>query len=225
MKRLLFLWFVTCLLAGCASGSAKAKLPYDAWYLGFSAPPYMSVWVETADVEDIHGRIFQRAGAGTASLGYAGSPAGWSNMPGGLGRHVIGADLPKRIYVRWQSLVEPQTYEAILEVPEQARQLMLTQVTSSNDPTYRNWRKAIAIGLAPGGFVKMWVTGPVGKPVEIRCQKAEIAPKGPDQGKYEGRYVTLPAKAKEYISRNPPMIHGSAPAPDSMKQLAVAGLV
>jgi hypothetical protein len=43
-------------------------MPYKSWYLGFSAPDYMEVWIETADVVDIQDRVFQRAGSGIASM-------------------------------------------------------------------------------------------------------------------------------------------------------------
>ena len=53
----------------------------------------------------------------------SGNAKGWRKT-WGKGRYVNGADLPKRIYVRWQSLAEPQTYSTIVEIPERARQLM-----------------------------------------------------------------------------------------------------
>lgn len=164
----------------------------------------MSVWVETADVEDVTGRIFHRAGSGTVSMGYIGDPVEWEGpRTWGAGKYVTGADLPKRIYVRWQSLVEPQTYRAILEIPEEARELMLTRTESRVVPGSSDYRKAIVIGLAPGGTVRVRVTGPVGQPVDVLCQQAEVEAKGPDLGQYGGRYVTLPAKAKAYIDQHP----------------------
>ncbi|WP_416350778.1 DUF2931 family protein, partial [Pseudomonas sp. CCC1.2] len=48
---------------------------------------------------------------------------GWADT-GGNGSFVTGADLPKRVFVRWQSSVEPQTYQGWIEIPEEARQLM-----------------------------------------------------------------------------------------------------
>lgn len=204
MKRWSLLLLVACVLAGCATAPVKAKLPFDAWYLGFSAPPYMEVWVETADVEDIRGRIFHRAGSGTVSIGHAGNPAHWQGpRTMGAGKHVTGADLPKRIYVRWQSLVEPQTYRVILEIPPHARKLMQTKAQSRAVPGTWEYQDVVAIGLAPGGAVKVLIRSPGGVPTEVLCQQAEVEPKGPNQGRHEGRYVTLPAKAKQYIASNP----------------------
>ncbi|HRN62878.1 DUF2931 family protein [Thermomonas sp.] len=202
MKRWL-LWLCLCLLAGCASAPTSARLPYDGWSLGFTGRPYMEVWVETADVEDVKGRLFPRAGAGVASQGYAGDPAGWPDNAAASTRRVTGADLPGRIHVRWQSLVEPQTYRVTLEVPEEARRLMLSKAESRVVPGRMDYRYMVVIGLAPGGWVKMWVRSPGSQPIEVLCQQAEVEPKGPDQGQYGGRYVTLPAKAKAYIDKNP----------------------
>ena len=56
---------------------------------------------------------------------FKGDPKGWPKHPGGKGRFVRGADLPRLVYVRWQSMAEPQTYEAYLDIPESARQTML----------------------------------------------------------------------------------------------------
>ena len=78
----------------------------------------------TADVVDINEQVFRRAGSGIPAMGYPralskgvpsefrGKPAGWRENPGGMRRYVKGADLPRLVYVRWQLMAEPQTYEA-----------------------------------------------------------------------------------------------------------------
>jgi len=129
MKSALF-GLLILLLAGCASSEQYAgNLPYPYWRLGFLAPDYMEVWVETADVEDIRGERFFHVGSGIVAVRTPpenqGHAAGWGERVGwGAGRYVNGADMPKRIYVRWQSMAEPQTYRVILDIPERARQLM-----------------------------------------------------------------------------------------------------
>lgn len=194
------------LLTGCANPEQFAgNLPYPYWRLGFLAPDYMEVWVETADVEDVHGNRFYRMGGGTASIAKptdgSGNAAGWrSNLGWGAGRHVNGADLPKRIYVRWQSLAEPQTYRITLHIPERARQLMMEKL----DPPCRTseYRHALALGLAPGGVVKGWIMSTCGGPIEVLHAKAEIEPKGPYGGQSDGEYYFLSETSKAYIEKH-----------------------
>lgn len=204
MKRYLFI-LLLCLVGYTSAGQARnTRLPYDAWRIGFQAPAYMAVWLETADVEDINGQYFIRAESGTVSITYHGNPSGWDQDPGwGAGRDVTGAALPKRIYIRWQSLVEPQTYRAIVDIPEKARQLMRSKAASLVYPNRYDYQRALSFELAPGGWIKAWVMSATSEPVEVLCQKAEVESKGPDQGAYGGRYVTLPAKSKEYVAGHP----------------------
>ena len=194
-------------IAGCTGAAPyPSDLPYPYWRLGFLAPDHMEVWVETAEVEDIDGQYFYRMGGGTASIHIptdgSGNAAGWrSNRGWGAGRHVNGADLPKRIYVRWQSLAEPQTYRIILEIPERARQLM----TERLDPPCQTseYRHALALGLAPGGVVRGWVMSTCGKPIEVLHAQAEVEPKGPSLGKTDGQYaLPLEPASKAYIEQH-----------------------
>ena len=174
------------------------RLPYRAWSLAVAQPLYMETWVETANVEDIRGLRFVGAFHG---LSPGISPtAGWGRG-GGVGRTVDGADLPRRIFLRWQSLVEPQTYRITLDIPESARQLMLKQEPSvvTGKKGYRN---ILLIGIAPGGKVVVWNEGPGQPRIEILRAQAEVEPLGPDQGQYGGKYVTLSERAKQYVQQN-----------------------
>ncbi|WP_313055602.1 DUF2931 family protein [Pseudomonas lopnurensis] len=203
--RKLSLILALLLLGGCASAErGPGSLPYKYWRLGFLAPDHMEVWVETADVEDIHGNVFYRVGEGTVSVHLptdgTGNAVGWRKT-WGKGRHVNGADLPKRIYVRWQSLAEPQTYRVILDIPERARQLMSERL----DPPCpaSEYREALALGLAPGGVVRGWVMSTCGSPIEVLRAQAEIEPKGPSQGKTDGQYaLPLEPESKAYIEKH-----------------------
>ncbi len=163
----------------------------------------MEVWTEDAIIEDIHGRVFMRYDSGVASGGFVGDPAGWPESPAAGQRRVRGADLPRRIYVRWQSLAEPQTYRVILEVPEEARQLMLSKVESVVVPGKMDYRDWVIIGLAPGGWVKMWVRSPGSRAVEVLCQQAEVESKGPYRGLSEGKHRPLSERATAYIQQHP----------------------
>ena len=197
---------LSLLLSGCAlADKGPGSLPYKYWRLGFLAPDYMEVWVETADVEDVRGQKFFKMGAGTVSVhlptGGQGHAAGWpSNLGWGAGRYVNDADLPKRLYVRWQSLAEPQTYRIFIDIPERARQLMSERLEPPCQTS--EYREALAIGLAPGGVVKGWVMSTCGKPIEVFRAQAEIEPKGPYGGESGGEYYFLSDQSKAYIQQH-----------------------
>lgn len=199
------------LVAGCQAAQplSPGNDPRSQWWeLGFVEPHYMKVWVEDSSVEDINGKQFDHTGKGAASGGQpedgAESAKGWRGV-GGSGKTVIGADLPKRIFVRWQSIVEPQTYKVWIDITEQARQLMLLSVmqrcTASPDQAAR-YMASIYVGMAPGGVVKVWVRDSCHNPVEVGRAQAEIEPLGPSQGKNNGRYAyPVSEKTKLYIER------------------------
>ncbi|MGH8464154.1 MAG: DUF2931 family protein, partial [Pseudomonas sp.] len=154
---------------------AWAKLPYDAWRLGFGAPAYMEAWIETADVTDTHDKTFYRAMSGNTSINTPpdnrGSPHGWPASPGwGKGKYVTGADLPKTIYVRWESYADSRTYEVLVTLNDEQRQAMLKgedAYCAWRDTWITGYRKGVVIGLAPGGIAKAWLAGPCVTNIEI----------------------------------------------------------
>ncbi|QAU24192.1 DUF2931 family protein [Dyella sp. M7H15-1] len=204
------------LLNGCALAQHASHngLPYDSWYLGFQAPDRMEVWLETADIEDTQGRFYFGMMQGTVSLARYGDPEGWgSKIPSGKGRDIYNAGLPKRIYVRWQSLVEPQTYSAIIDVPESVRRMMLTKVQSVLNAKEYDYRSDLSIGLAPGGWIKVWVKSPASHAVEVLCTRGYVEPKGPYQGQSQGKYRPMSPEIAKYMSGHPPLPYDSWKCP------------
>lgn len=203
---------LSLLLGGCAhADKGFGELPYRAWYLGFLVPDYMDVWIETATVEDSKGRIFYNMGGGTAAIYHpqngSGDARGWDTFKTkrGAGREIDGAYLPARIFVRWQSLAEPQTYKATVGIPEDVRQLMLkaekTDCSVTDKPN--DYRRYLTLGLAPGGVIKGWVLGPCLKPIEVFQVQADIESKGPSLGKTDGQYaLPLEPESKAYIKQH-----------------------
>jgi hypothetical protein len=202
------------LLSGCVH--KLRPLPYEAWSLNFFSPDYMEVWIETADVVDINDRVFRGAGSGIPATGYPralskGVPAhfkgdakGWFEDPGGKGRYVMGADLPRLVYVRWQSLAEPQTYEVTIEIPESAWNTMLKGEKAYCGAVGKwktDYRKLLVVGLAPGGVAKVWLGGPCLKSVEVTRVQGTINPKGPYEGQSDGAYYPLQEESKAYIEK------------------------
>jgi hypothetical protein len=89
--------------------------------------------------------------------GYTGKVEGWPERGGG-GKPINNVDLPDRIYLRWQSLVEPQAYTIGIQIPQWVRDEMVKPHT-----VYCRWdrkvvtlyRETISLGMAPGGIVKV----------------------------------------------------------------------
>ncbi|SEE74162.1 DUF2931 family protein [Pseudomonas migulae] len=204
---LLIAFFIyDCQAADPLSGKSDPK---DQWWsLSFVEPAYMKVWVEDSAVEDINDKLFRRTGGGTAgshdSEDTTEAARGWSkNISSGI-RGVVGADLPKRIFVRWQSVVESKTYRAWIDIPEEARQIMHSSVNercpaTPNEPA--NFITMVYLGLAPGGIVQVWVTDKCLKSVKVARAQAEIEPLGPHLGKSGGHYYPLSEASKRYIEK------------------------
>jgi hypothetical protein len=216
MNKVISILFAALLLSGCTLAQNRS-MPYDAWRLGFFAPAYMEVWIETADVLDNSGWVFERAGSGFPAMSYPrkanqpipsvfkGNPKGWPKRVGwGAGKYVKGADLPKEIYVRWQSLVEPQIYHTRIDISDSVREIMRKKETPYCGFTGKievDYRKAIVIGLAPGGIAKAWVIGPCLDAIEIARVQAKVDPVGPYNGKSGGKFRPLSPTSKAYVEQ------------------------
>jgi hypothetical protein len=210
MKRFIAL-LCALLIAGCQSTgplSVKNDPRSEWWELDFIEPDYMQVWVEDSSVQDINGKVFFKANGGSAAGGEpedgTESARGWSIVDGS-GKRVVGAGLPVRIYVRWQSIVEKKTWQAWVDIPEQARQLMESSVNKRCPQTpdrETRFMASVYVGLAPGGVVQAWVKDSCHKAIKVARAQAEIEPLGPSQGKNEGRYAyPVSDKAKRYIDK------------------------
>jgi hypothetical protein len=205
MKRLALLIGLAFSLCACASdpqGSPPPKLPYDFWYVGLAAPRHMEVWVESVDVLDQRGFAFFRVHGGVAS--YTGKVEGW-HEGGGATRMVNNVDLPERIFVRWQSLVEPQTYKVGIKIPQWVRDEMVRpeRVFCQGSKEWRDdYRKMITLGMAPGGIVKVWVGGACLGFTEVGRFQAEIETLGPYKGKSKGKYIPIEPENKAYVDKH-----------------------
>ncbi|MFJ3471142.1 DUF2931 family protein [Pseudomonas sp. NPDC090201] len=191
-----------CACAGGPPSVAPPKLPYDAWYVGLVAPAHMEVWVETVDLIDQRGLPFFHVTGGVAS--YTGTPEGWHNGGSG-GMPINNVDLPVRLFLRWQSLVEPQAYKVRIAIPQWVRDEMVKPQTVFCKPareTLTLHRNKITLGMAPGGIVKVWVgVGCLGY-IEVGRFQAEIEPRGPFL-RGRGIYYREPKpEAKAWIEKN-----------------------
>lgn len=197
------------LLVGCQTTDplSAENDPKDQWWsLEFFGPTYMTGWVEASEVEDINGRLINHGSGGVIGNGdhryETESARGWPRGLGGTTRAVTGADLPERIFVRWQSVVEPQTYRAWIDIPDEARQIMY-------DSTHRRcaetperparFMASLYLGLAPGGIVQAWVRNQCHDAVKVARGMGEIEPRGPHLGASDGHYYPQSAESKRYV--------------------------
>lgn len=210
MKQLFVLLGLFMMLSGCQpidplSGANDPK--DDSWHIDFVEPAHMKVWVETSAVEDIQGMLFRNIAGNTA----AGSDwddgtevaKGWSGLGVSL-RPVTGADLPRRIYVRWQSNANQTTYKGWIEISEETRRIMRRATMRRcperpDEPAYS--LSLMNVGLAPGGIIQIWVRDECGRPIKTDRVQVDIEPLGPDQGKFQGRYTPQSASSKRYVER------------------------
>ncbi|MFP3518660.1 DUF2931 family protein [Pseudomonas sp. SIMBA_077] len=202
MKRLSLLLGLLFSLCACASGPKPPKLPYSTWYVGLAAPKHMEVWVEGVDVIDIRTVAYFHVHGGVA--GYARKVEGW-HKGGGKMMPVNNVDLPDRIFLRWQSLAEPQTYKVNIKIPQWVRDEMVRPEQGFcqwSKKWKEDYRKMITLGMAPGGIVKVWVGGPCLDFKEVGRFQAEIEPLGPYKGKSKGKYVPIEPENKAYVDQH-----------------------
>ena len=205
MKRLMLLIGLLFSLSACASGPKPyppPKLPYNSWYVGLAAPRHMEVWVETVDVLEQRGFGFFRVHGGVA--GYTRKPEGW-HKGGGKMMPVSNVDLPQRIFLRWQSLVEPQAYKIRIPIPQWVRDEMVKPqrvfcIADKKEVTL--YPNRITLGMAPGGIVKVWVGAGCLGFKEVGRFQAEVEPLGPYRGKSNGEYIHIEPENKAYIDQH-----------------------
>ncbi|WP_225571204.1 DUF2931 family protein [Pseudomonas sp. Y24-6] len=210
-RRTLWILLGALLLSGCqTSGQSWGHSDPDAvpWEIGFVTPYSMEGWVEDSATVDVDGNLYRRIGSGGAAGGGKNGTElarGWARTVGGNYRTVLDAKLPVRIYVRWQSVVEPQTYQGWIEIPESARQVMRDALTQScqEHPEIKEFRTGVAVllGLAPGGMVQVWVEDKCMHPVKVARGQAEIEPQGPYLGQSGGHYHPQTEASKRYVEQ------------------------
>lgn len=213
MRKILFVFGLLITLAACAGKPADPlrppppELPYRTWEIGLLAPNYMEVWVESVDVLDKRGLGYYRVHGGLSAIqnppDNRGNPSGWPARPGGgATRPMTGIALPEIVFVRWQSLAEPQTYRVRIDIPAWVRKEMINPQAAYcawRDAHETQYRRVITIGLAPGGIAKAWIIGGCLEPIEIGRFEGSIHPEGPYDGTSHGQHRPLSPIAKDYV--------------------------
>lgn len=119
---------------------------------------------------------------------------------------VGNVDLPETLFVRWQSLVEQQTYKLRIDIPQWVRDEMIKPQRAFCQGRGKwmdnQYRFDISIGMAPGGIAKAWVGGPCLPHIEIGRYQALVDTRGPYEGLSGGKYYYLSDEAKAYINEH-----------------------
>ncbi|WP_157956523.1 DUF2931 family protein [Dyella sp. C11] len=189
-------------LPACADTPSKFKPNFCGhWAMGVVAPNHMEAWVETLEVKDDRGRWVKIP---QGVVGELAQTEGWDNGRWMADRTIIdSAGAPMEVFIRWQSLAEPQTYSWQFTVPEAMRQALVKKETFQwNGKSETTCRNDIAIGVAPGGRVVVWVSGTSLSRVEILRDYAEVEALGPGQGWGKGYAYPLSDEAKKYIEEH-----------------------
>lgn len=210
MTRYLCLLLSLVLLPACASeqrlsdASMREYLPKACyhWSVDVLAPRYMEAWVEDLEVKDDRGHWIQIP---MGVVGAQGGPAGWPPASSIAGYGTIFKDTgnPVEIFIRWQSLAEPQTYTWKITLPPSMREAMAKKepVTWYDKPDLA-CRSGITLGIAPGGRTIMWI-GSLSLPaIEVMRGQAEVEPLGPYEGKSNGKYRPMHEPARKYVDEH-----------------------
>jgi hypothetical protein len=211
MNRFLIALLGLLLIGGCKATDSLAgdNDPHTQWWsIDFQSPSYMVGWVENSTVEDVNGRLINNHSGGSLGTNTpedgTESAKGWHGVSGNV-MPVTGAALPKRIFVRWQSIVEPKTYKVWVDIPESAREVMHASTSKRCPETPAKsapYGASLILGLAPGGVVQVWSRDSCQRPVKVARAQAEVEPLGPSQGKTEGRYAyKIKTEIQRYIDR------------------------
>ncbi len=200
IQRLTVLLVLLLALAGCDSGGSyggASGCPH--WAISVAAPRHMEAWVEELYVLDAHGNWYH---VPQGVVGELRDTAGWSNLDGGGGGpRLKQAGAPMRVYVRWQSLAEPQAYAWEFEVPEAMRKTLTHREMGKTwyGPPQMSCRSDITVGVAPGGRTIVWVDGDGLSSQEMGRGQATVVPEGPWLGKGKEYAYPLSDKAKQYL--------------------------
>ncbi|MGF6554395.1 hypothetical protein ABIA48_000775 [Pseudomonas sp. S30_BP2TU TE3576] len=210
--KILFALLAMLAISACQSAdplSAKNDYRTPWWYIGFTEPAYMTVWVETTAVVDIQDRLIPAGASGAAAQTPDGEytkeiARGWDGI-GGSSMPVTGADLPKRLFVRWQSIVERQTYAGWIDISESTRDIMRNS-TARRCHKYpqhsANPSAQLNLGLAPGGIIQVWVRDECSRAHKADRGQVNVEPLGPYLGKNKGRYAwKIKDSSQRYIER------------------------
>lgn len=148
------------ILIGCSS-NAEVTDKYSYWKYGFTAPAYYQIKTEYLQAKMPDGNILHLMAGPTLGGNRPDSGVGDQLEPHGLIQlQNKYTELPDSMVVSWFSYAEKQFYAANIHFSANVKKQMMTPYISNCWSDQRKvYHNEIVIGLAPGGYVKVWGTG------------------------------------------------------------------
>lgn len=163
MKIIYQCLFLILSLTGCSSRAEVAE-EYRYWTYGFTSPAYYQMKTEYLQASMPDGYILSLR-TGWSVGGYRPDDGIGDELEpiGSMESQERYTELPDSMVVSWFSHAEKQFYAANIHFTPNIKKQMMTQYLSNclgvQEMRYHN---EIVIGLAPGGYVKVWGTGGCG---------------------------------------------------------------
>ncbi len=163
MKIIYQCLFLILSLTGCSSRAEVAE-EYRYWTYGFTSPAYYQMKTEYLQASMPDGYILSLR-TGWSVGGYRPDDGIGDELEpiGSMESQERYTELPDSMVVSWFSHAEKQFYAANIHFrPDIKKQMMTPYVSNCWDDNRTLYHNQILIGLAPGGYVKVWGKGGCG---------------------------------------------------------------
>jgi Protein of unknown function (DUF2931). len=164
MKIIYRCLFLFLCLSGCSTKAEVAE-EYRYWSYGFTVPPYFLIKTEYLQASMPDGHSVTLMAGGVVGGGRPDNGSGYDFSIGYtplMDQHRY-IEIPDSMVVSWFSYAEKQFYAANIYFSPDIKKQMMTPFKSNclgvQEMRYHN---EILIGLAPGGYVRVWGTGGCG---------------------------------------------------------------
>lgn len=163
MKIIYQCLFLILCLTGCSSRAEVAE-EYRYWSYGYTSPAYFEMKTEYLQASMPDGHILSLR-AGWSVGGYRPDDGIGDELEpiGSMESQERYTELPDSMVVSWFSHAEKQFYAANIHFrPDIKKQMMTPYISNCWSDKRMVYHNKIVIGLAPGGYVKVWGKGGCG---------------------------------------------------------------
>lgn len=163
MKIIYQCLFLILCLTGCSSRAEVAE-EHRYWSYGYTSPAYFEMKTEYLQASMPDGHILSLR-AGWSVGGYRPDDGIGDELEpiGSMESQERYTELPDSMVVSWFSHAEKQFYAANIHFrPDIKKQMMTPYISNCWSDKRMVYHNKIVIGLAPGGYVKVWGKGGCG---------------------------------------------------------------